>query len=916
MAGFAAYGGGAGSPLLGAAAGGGLGSPSSAAQGGVSSSAGGQDRLESMSQPQPARHPGVLMTVPVPKPTLAPLSHPLLLPASALPAPSATAAFASPGAGGAAASGARPSSTSATARGVAAAAPASSPLSPSGTATTNPAPGELGTTVTANAYVLIDPMMQPDELADFPLRAFPHEVPFSRYVSREERAAIAAEEERKRREAAALKDDAPLRALNDMMGGTLEGRDELEVMVESLRREPWMDTTPDNQLTPEQRAALAAYASKAAAIEEEKGKRRNFLTAEMNRLQMEIRDLATSFDERLAHLARVKTATSAALAAQEAYLTHLATSVQERSDSLARDRALEGLFVKLVPKEDAALLAYEAFKVQAEAQGRTVDELLNRDRALERSFRDNIRDYQRDSVPSIGGAADALSGGPGGGAGAGSVQSSSNAPPLDLDLLKVLTAMFKKRNAQPPSTAGGVDKQASSAGASIGAGGGKPVLSGPLQGGLSVSTMGTMPFPGSPLATGASFVMPGGLGAAASAGGATGGVEPSPSTSFAAQTPTAANSVYTAPSASASAAAQAASNATSSGSFAMHPLTPLTKSDVPDGYSSAIYDNTALWNRLNALRLQKIQAENDVTAAQRVLAEMQAHGAHLDAKYQVLNARLDAIGAEREQLAQMREVQLHDTSYLIRLRMGQDEVAGLEPLADYSDAMLLPAEVIGVVNEDIGRNGKRKIDVLNQIREFRRTLLYIAWERRYLQAALDHQIEYYRDLQLLRSSGAIGEHIKGVNVASKARKEADKAAERLAYMKNAHVRIVDKLGKSANKLAGTVEERRREVAHLDAQRRELEESVALRENILRTRDAFSSAASGTAGGGSSGLGASGALGPTDKMKNIATKTRLAAVAKAQASEIETLRKELDRLRQRTFPCFPATGPAGGAPGGT
>lgn len=254
------------------------------------------------------------------------------------------------------------------------------------------------------------------------------------------------------------------------------------------------------------------------------------------------------------------------------------------------------------------------------------------------------------------------------------------------------------------------------------------------------------------------------------------------------------------------------------------------------------------------------------------------------------------------------------------------QIAGLHPLPDYSDAILLPSAVVHGVNDEILANGAKKLAVLTDIRDFRRNLLYIAWERRYMTAALEDQREFYRDLQLLRSSGATGEYLKGVNVSAKARKDADKASERLAYMKVSHGRTLAKLGKAEAKLASAVADRRAEVRALDDKRRGLEEGVAVRESILRTRDAFVAAGAATSGafgppattgsgggggGDTLGLGGTGALGapsPAERMAAVATKSRLNAIAKAQASELETLRGELDKLRQKTFPCFPAAPP--------
>ncbi len=67
------------------------------------------------------------------------------------------------------------------------------------------------------------------------------EIPFQRYLSKEERERLEAEriKEELRRQAL-LKDDSGQRALKDMMGGTLEEKKE-NVFEQEIEKEDWMD---------------------------------------------------------------------------------------------------------------------------------------------------------------------------------------------------------------------------------------------------------------------------------------------------------------------------------------------------------------------------------------------------------------------------------------------------------------------------------------------------------------------------------------------------------------------------------------------------------------------------------------------------------------------------------------------------
>ena len=59
-------------------------------------------------------------------------------------------------------------------------------------------------------------------------------------------------------------------------------------------------------------------------------------------------------------------------------------------------------------------------------------------------------------------------------------------------------------------------------------------------------------------------------------------------------------------------------------------------------------------------------------------------------------------------------------------------------------------------------------------------------------------------------------------------------------------------------------------------------------------------------GGDDGAGGAGSAQNNAKMKSLVTRRKLVDLARAQTDEIEFLRSELDRLRQRTFPSFAHT----------
>ena len=149
---------------------------------------------------------------------------------------------------------------------------------------------------------ITDPYLASVEDPITSLKVSDAEVGLSPYISPAEQRRRAEEEAKKKQAAAANKDDAPERALNDMMGGTLEGKNELDALADSLVREPWMDTVPLDQMTPDQKSALAAYNKLAAALEDERAKARNTLQAELTKLVGELKDNVDTFEAKVSAL--------------------------------------------------------------------------------------------------------------------------------------------------------------------------------------------------------------------------------------------------------------------------------------------------------------------------------------------------------------------------------------------------------------------------------------------------------------------------------------------------------------------------------------------------------------------------------------------------------------------------------------
>ena len=205
----------------------------------------------------------------------------------------------------------------------------------------------------------------------------------------------------------------------------------------------------------------------------------------------------------------------------------------------------------------------------------------------------------------------------------------------------------------------------------------------------------------------------------------------------------------------------------------------------------------------------------------------------------------------------------------------------------------MPIDVINEVNTEIGRLGTEQVKVLEKIKNFRKSINFMEWEDKYAAQRVKDLEEHFKDLQLLHVTKNLqavmkeGERDPG----ARDKERATRADAQLGIVSRVHTDKVSKLTRATAKVASAVRERAGENARLAAQLKELQGSVAVREAIFRSRVETA--------GGRADPAAQGA----QRHKRVAMRRRLIDLARLQTEEIDFLRQELDRLRQRTFPSF-------------
>jgi len=313
------------------------------------------------------------------------------------------------------------------------------------------------------------------------------------------------------------------------------------------------------------------------------------------------------------------------------------------------------------------------------------------------------------------------------------------------------------------------------------------------------------------------------------------------------------------------------------------------ESDCPDG---VIIDQFT-WSKLQELRSARIEKEIatkklsiEYTAVKQQFDFLKNEEQHLDRKVTQKRDTRDVLRRKIDDFDCNLEV-------LVSLRQGQDEVDADAMVSDYSDAVLMPIQVVRAFNERIRELGKDKISVLAKIKMFRRKINLIDWEASHLQLLKQYFDEYFTDLQLLRVTKDLQQVIREGSDAEVIKARTEKIGSRKEFLQKDAEMKLSKLLKSKDSILKQLEERTEETTRLEGKLQGLQTQVSSRKLIKQSRD--------FAKGGEDNSSAINLA--TKKLKSIMSRRQLVDTARAQAEEIDFLRQELDKLRQKTFPSF-------------
>jgi WD40 repeat protein len=327
-------------------------------------------------------------------------------------------------------------------------------------------------------------------------------------------------------------------------------------------------------------------------------------------------------------------------------------------------------------------------------------------------------------------------------------------------------------------------------------------------------------------------------------------------------------------------------------------------SECPEGVDEASF------KKMNELRRDRFKAEAEVQKGQAVLQEMAGLQAHFQAERDTVKEEYDRLCAELADHKELMEREIFDVEVLFKLRQGQVEVPQAAVVTDYSDAIVIDTEVVECRNRRILELGKDKVGDLGKIKEFRKKQNLIQWEHKMLAHQTLDLEERTKDVHMLRVTKGLQTLLKG-GEDSRNKADADLLERKIEHLNTTTEQKEGSLKKQHQSGVRATKMRKMENNMLEKKLKELQQNVIQREHIRRLRAPPGGGAGHEKGEKPKIVGGGGRIeenqatirAAQSSFREVRTRQNLMDAAKKHTDEIEVLRRELDKLRQRTFPSF-------------
>jgi hypothetical protein len=247
--------------------------------------------------------------------------------------------------------------------------------------------------------------------------------------------------------------------------------------------------------------------------------------------------------------------------------------------------------------------------------------------------------------------------------------------------------------------------------------------------------------------------------------------------------------------------------------------------------------------------------------------------------------------SQSEKMTKILKKEQNNGFILIQLQQGRDEVYDSENILEppNENSIFVSELVVKDLNREIAAKAKERITVLEKIKDYRKTINLMEWEHSYLLERTKDLEARYIDFHMLRVTKDMQDVIRdGSKNIDRNQLQIEECNRKLDHMEKMQVKLAKKMSREIDQITKRTLEMERENNTLQRKIKDLTTSVASKERVHT----------------SYGNEESEKRRSIDRrMKMVVTRRKFIDLARAQTDEIEFLRHELTRLRQRSFPSF-------------
>jgi len=277
--------------------------------------------------------------------------------------------------------------------------------------------------------------------------------------------------------------------------------------------------------------------------------------------------------------------------------------------------------------------------------------------------------------------------------------------------------------------------------------------------------------------------------------------------------------------------------------------------------------------------------DRQIKKLQEQIAEMTQEDGRLSAIEAELRNKANDAKAQRDEKQRELIGALFDVDQLLVFRQGHVEYHQDPFITEYGNAVLIETARVNALNADIKVRGGEKIEFLKKEAKGVRDLREIEWETRLHELKCRVSEIEWRHLGWLRVTKHMQEFINGGGHDHNERQRA-KLVEKIEHVRKTMTQRIEDKKVLQGKVKRQTREREIENSMLLEQVGHADSLVATRRHVHSLHAADHDAEL-----------------PQRLMRDMRVTRRLEDVARAQNDEMAALKREVDRLRERTFPSF-------------